>query len=224
MLRTDYAIHDASYVRKRKNPAFPGWNDAESTQDNLSQLGKWVADRPAGKILELGCGAGDQALWFAERGFEAVGIDISSEAIDWAREKATKRGLKATFEIGNVLDLPFEDASFDYILDGYCWHCIIGDDRAKFLAEAARVLHPGGIFTSITMVNDSRYRGGDMEYDRERHVQFINGIAVRYWTRTAEALEDLRTAGLDAVRYEERAADDVVQMEDLLFIDARRRE
>jgi ubiquinone/menaquinone biosynthesis C-methylase UbiE len=220
MIRTNYAIHDQAYERKRQNPAFAGWNDVEGTQENLRWLGEWVGDRPLGRVLELGCGAGDQALWFASRGYEAVGIDISEQAVEWAREKAASRDLEAEFVRGSVLALPFEDASFDYVLDGYCWHCIVGEDREVFLREAARVLRPGGIFTGITMVNDSRYLG-EQDYDRERHLQFIDGVAVRYWTRTEEALADFRAAGLDVVRYEERPADDD-RKEDLLFVDARR--
>lgn len=221
MLQTDYAIHDAAYARKRQNSSFAGWNDVAGTEDNLARLAEWVGERLAGRILELGCGAGDQALWFAAQGYDAVGVDISPEAIDWAREKAAERSLAAQFEVGSVLALPFPDASFDYVLDGYCWHCIIGDDRTKFLAEAARVLKPGGIFTAITMVNDSRFKG-EQDYDYERHVQFMNGVAVRYWTRTDEALRDLRQAGLDVVRYVEEPADEGTRLEDLLFVDARR--
>lgn len=221
MIRTDYAIHDASYLRKRKQPDFAGWNTVQGTHDNLADLAKWIGDRPVGRILELGCGAGDQSLWFAERGFEVVGIDISGQAVDWAREKAAARGLNAEFVQSSVLELPFGNATFDYVLDGYCWHCIIGDDRIPFLSEAARVLRPGGVFTGLTMLNDSRHPDSTA-YDRERHLQFMNGIAVRYWTRTPEALADLRQAGFDIVRYEERPADDVDHMEDLLLVDARR--
>jgi len=169
----------------------------------------------------LGCGAGDQGLWFAERGFEVVGVDISNHAIEWAREKAASRGLAAEFVTGSVLELPFDDASFDYVLDGSCWHCIIGSDRKRFLAEAVRVLRPGGTFLGITMVNGSRY-DGPMEYDRARRIQFIEGVAVRYWTTTDEVRTDLATAGFEIVRLEERPASGE-QVEDLLFVDAVRR-
>ncbi|MGV3617371.1 MAG: class I SAM-dependent methyltransferase [Fimbriimonas sp.] len=221
MIQTDYAIHDGVYARKRHDGTSIGWNDATGTELQLRRLAAWVGDRPPGRILELGCGAGDQSLWFAERGFQVVGIDISLHAIDWARDKADSRELIAEFALGSVLDLPFEDASFDYVLDGACWHCIVGEDRRTFLAEAARVLRPGGIFTGITMVNDNRLPD-PVGYDRERHLQFMNGVAVRYWTRTDEALADLRMAGLEVTRFQETPADDAEQMEDMLFVDAMR--
>jgi SAM-dependent methyltransferase len=218
VLRTDYAIHDGVYARKRTDGQSVGWLDEESTAFYLGRLEGWIGNRAPGRLLELGCGAGDQSLWLAAQGFEVSGIDISPTAIEWAREKAGERGLNASFDVGNVLELPFTDGAFDYVLDGACWHCIVGEDRKRFVAEAARVLRPGGTFIGITMVNGSKF-SGPQDYDPARRVQFVEGIAVRYWTTTAEALEDLAWAGLEMTHYVERPADGE-QVEDMLFVDA----
>jgi ubiquinone/menaquinone biosynthesis C-methylase UbiE len=218
VLRPDYAIHDGVYARKRSDGRSVGWLDAENTAFYLGRLEGWIGDRAPRRILELGCGAGDQSLWLAAHGFEVVGIDISPNAIEWAREKAAARGLPATFEVGNVLELPFADGAFDYVLDGACWHCIVGEDRKRFVAEAARVLRLGGTFIGITMVNGSKFPG-PQDYDPALRVQFVEGTAVRYWTTTAEALEDLDRAGLEMTRYVERPADGE-HVEDMLFVDA----
>ena len=220
MVQTDYALHDVVYARKRASEQSVGWNDAEGTAQQLARLAEWTADWKPGRLLELGCGAGDQSLWFAERGFDVAGVDISVNAIEWAREKASARALDAEFVTGSVLELPFERGAFDYVLDGACWHCIVGDDRRLFLSEAAAALRPGGLFTGITMVNGCRY-DGPMEYDAKRRIQFMGGVAVRYWTTADEAIADLEAAGLRIVRFEERPAHDE-QMEDLLLIDAMR--
>lgn len=102
-----------------------------------------------GKVLEIGCGAGDVSLLFAERGFQVSGIDISATAIEWAKEKASNARLKANFEVGDVTNLGrWEDGTFDIVVDGHCLHCIIGDDRSEVLKETYRVLKPNGIFYS----------------------------------------------------------------------------
>ena len=54
--------------------------------------------------------------------------------------------MAAHFQTGNVLNLTWHASnSFDIVLDGHCFHCIIGPDRAQFLREAFRVLKPAGV-------------------------------------------------------------------------------
>jgi ubiquinone/menaquinone biosynthesis C-methylase UbiE len=68
-------------------------------------------------------------------------MDISPTAIQWAIEKAGQRGLVARFQEGDVRDLSrYASDTFEVVLDGHCFHCIIGDDRAHFMSEAFRVL------------------------------------------------------------------------------------
>jgi len=216
-LCTDYLIHERSYQRKRRNPDFVGWMDRVNTESHLAAVGEWMAAVPPCRLLELGCGAGDQSLYLAARGFDCVGVDIAPTAVAWAQEKAASEGLAAKFHVGDVLALPFPDASFDHVLDGSCWHCIIGEDRGRFLAEAARVLRPGGTFTTITMINGCKYAGA-MEYDAERRIQWMEGFAVRYWTTEAEVLRDAAAAGLEVARSKIRGVSESYP-EEILFID-----
>src|SRR5690242_11220709 len=65
------------------------------------------------RILEVGCGTGNN-LWFAAReGFSVAGIDGSPSAIQFTRARFAAEGLTGDFRIGDMMDLPFEQESFD---------------------------------------------------------------------------------------------------------------
>ena len=122
--RTDYLGHDRQY-RKRRADGRPGWGWAEDIRESHAALERLLqsdhAPRPGERVLEIGCVAGDNTLFLAERGFEAHGLDIAPAAVAWAREKAAARSLSAHFTVGDVRILDDQaDASFDFVLDGCC--------------------------------------------------------------------------------------------------------
>lgn len=209
---TSEELHDAAYRRHRK-AGQAGWS-AEYA-DAFARLDAWVGEGP-GDLIELGCGAGDLTLHLAARGWTATGVDSSVAAVEWARDKAQGR---ATFVRGDVRALPFASASFDRVLDGHCWHCVLGDDRPRFLAEALRVLRPGGTLTGVTMVGPPSGLGAQ-GYDPTSRQTLVDGTAVRYWTTVEEARTDLGTVGFHIVRSEVVLGGD--EGPDLLWIDALR--
>lgn len=88
--------------------------------------------------LDGGCGTGNNLQHLARRG-RAVGVDLSEEALRYCRT----RGVAAVR--GSVLALPFADARFDGVTSfDVVYHRWVPDDRAA-VAEAARVLRPGGL-------------------------------------------------------------------------------
>src|SRR4026208_2572329 len=69
--------------------------------------------RPVESVLDLGCGNGRHAMYFARQGFNAAGIDVSAQAIAWAKDWADREHLKIDFRVGDIENLPFADGSFD---------------------------------------------------------------------------------------------------------------
>jgi len=194
----DYFIHDKVYM-KRKEEGLPGWDTEIVFNEQILILEESLQSNyvpRSGKLLELGCGAGDISLWFAEKGFDVFGIDISPTAIEWAQNKARMRNVKADFKVGNVLDMKeYPDDFFDFVLDGHCLHCIIGEDRRVFLSEANRVLKPKGFFHVRTMcdrVTDDETR---KLFNPNSRCLVKNGIALRYIGLKDDILLEIVQAG-----------------------------
>jgi SAM-dependent methyltransferase len=104
----------------------------------------WI--KPPGSTLDIGCGAGTNAIWFAKEGFTASGIDLSPGAIRAARERAHSEKLDVKFVEGDALALPFPDRSFDVVSDNGCFHTLPIRRRKDYSKEVSRVLVPGGTF------------------------------------------------------------------------------
>jgi len=105
-----------------------------------------LADRGllSGRLLDSGCGTGENVLLAAARGAEATGVDISPQAIARARDKAAERGLTARFEVADALRLGQLGLTFDVLIDSGVFHIFDDADRERYVASLAAVLPPGG--------------------------------------------------------------------------------
>lgn len=106
------------------------------------------------KICDIGGAAGDYAFYFAKLGYESHLLDLVPRHIDQAKERAKTENYVDTknFIIGDALDLPYNDNSFDAIfLSGPLYHLPERNDRLKALKEAKRVLKPKGIITAYSI-------------------------------------------------------------------------
>ncbi len=98
------------------------------------------------RVLEIGCGAGNN-LWFVAReGFAAHGLDGSPSAIEFARERFQAEGLQADLRVGDFTRLPYADAMFDLVIDRGALVCCSHEVCLKAVQEVRRVLKPGGKF------------------------------------------------------------------------------
>jgi ubiquinone/menaquinone biosynthesis C-methylase UbiE len=98
-----------------------------------------------GSVLDLGCGTGTLTLEFERRaaGARLVGIDGDPEILARARAKAGPSS-RIEWEEGMAQELPFEDGAFDRVVSSLLFHHLVPPLKTAALAEARRVLSPGG--------------------------------------------------------------------------------
>ena len=102
---------------------------------------------PGVRALDLACGTGDIAFALAAGGAETTGLDVTYRMVELARAKRPPGVPGVHFVTGDMMALPFPDASFDLVTTGYGIRNVPRIDTA--LAEIRRVLRPGGRMLSL---------------------------------------------------------------------------
>lgn len=98
----------------------------------------------SGRVLDVGCGTGENALYLAHLGLEVWGIDAATSAIKKAKEKAKKRGIIVNFLVGDALKLQLLQNKFDTVIDCGLFHVFTDEERPIFATSLSSVLLPGG--------------------------------------------------------------------------------
>ncbi len=129
--------------------------------------------RPGFRLLDVGCGLGTISIGLAKAVApgEMHGLDMEASQIDMARSYARAYGVdNAIFHVGDAIDLPFEDGSFDVVsFQNVMMHI---PDTRKVLAEAKRVLKPGGIIGCREMIVQSCFTYPDFGVIRKAWEMF----------------------------------------------------
>ena len=117
------------------------------------------------RLLDIGTGAGRHTKLAAELGFDPYGIDLSSIGLQHARVWLQERRLPHAFARASMLALPFQDASFEVVASFGVFYYGCAEQMKKAIAEACRVLTPGGaIFAALRTVHDYRLgKGAELE-------------------------------------------------------------
>ncbi len=118
---------------------------AEAQVRLIERLATRASIRTGSRVLDVGCGVGGSSLWLA-RNFdcEVLGLTISPVQAAMATQLADSEGLshRVSFEVSDANDLDFESGVFDVVWVIECSEHLL--DKARFIADCARVLKPGG--------------------------------------------------------------------------------
>ena len=154
--------------------------------------------RPGARLLDIGCGIGGAARYFAqEHGCHVIGLDLSDEYVAVANKLAELVGLsdRISFRQGSALALPFADASFDA---AYLLHVGMNiEDKARLFEEIRRVLLPSGI---LGIYDIMRLGAGDLSYP----VPWASGPKVSFVADAATYRQLLEGAGFEVLRERNR--------------------
>src|SRR5947199_7888222 len=76
------------------------------------------------RAIDLGCGTGSNAVWLAQQGFDATGVDIAPRAIERGRQRAAAAGVAVNFLAADLLNPPDLGSPFRFFFDRGCYHVV----------------------------------------------------------------------------------------------------
>ena len=142
------------------------------------------------RVLEVGLGTGTDFIQWCRAGAEAYGRDLTEAAVGHVNERLQLEGLTADVGMGDAEALDFPDNYFDIY---YSWGVLMYPDTERAIAEAHRVLKPGGVMKIMLYNHDSvaafliwtlygplRMRRGTA---REIFARQVEGVGTRIYSR-----------------------------------------
>ncbi|MFN8432868.1 MAG: methyltransferase domain-containing protein [Anaerolineales bacterium] len=154
--------------------------------------------KPHASLLDLGTGTGTLARGFAARDCSVIGLDISAQLLEQAKDLSLQQGLDVEFRLGKAEETGLPDGSFDVVSAGQCWHWF---DRPQAAQEVKRLLKSGG---KVLIAHfDWLPLPGNVVDQTERLIQTYNP---KWYDRFGNKngtypdwFRDLREAGFEAV-------------------------
>ncbi|KXZ50040.1 hypothetical protein GPECTOR_18g20 [Gonium pectorale] len=128
----------------------------------------------SGRVLDAGCGIGDNALYIAKAcpGADVVAVDVVARCLEFASAKAGLRGMRGrvALEVGDLLQQdaqrmpetlgPQANGSYSVVLDSSTFHCFSDSDRDPYVSTLHRLLRPGGLIYMNCMSEEETRPGG----------------------------------------------------------------
>jgi SAM-dependent methyltransferase len=176
--------------RAKPCPFFVDWPD--------ENLVGWLGDGTliAGRVLELGCGHGRNAVYLASRGCQVDAVDFSAQAIDWARERAQSAGATVAFQHCSIFDATVPAGGYDLVYDAGCFHHLPPHGRQDYVALVSRALRPGGSYGLVCF----RPEGGSGYTDQQVYERASLGGGLGYSADRLRAMWDTAPFSLRVLR------------------------
>ena len=136
---------DLAAIKQRQQATWDS-GDYAVVGTTLQIVGETLAEavdvRGGERVLDVAAGNGNASLAAARRFAEVTSTDYVPALLDKAAARAVAEGLAMTFQVADVEDLPFADASFDVVLSTF--GAMFAPDHQRTASEMLRVLRPGG--------------------------------------------------------------------------------
>jgi ubiquinone/menaquinone biosynthesis C-methylase UbiE len=157
-------VNLAPIAGKEQRPWNPYWHLFALVQKSY---------RPGARLLDFGCGWGDNSVVFAHIGYQVEGFDISEGNLDVARQLAEKEGLakQAHFSVQRAESLNYPDGHFDVVAGVDILHHV---DIPSAMIECRRVLREGGVAFFVEPLSNPLF-------DRVRNTRLVR----RFWPNEA---------------------------------------
>jgi len=157
----------------------------------------------AGQLLDIACGTGDLSFTLSRRfpKAEVSGLDFVPEMIEAAQRKNLRRGTEIEFTVGDALELPYPDSSFDACTIAFGFRNI--PDKQRALDEMIRVLRPGG---KILILEMTLPRSAAMRHFYRFYLKYVIPALGRLFTSDPDAYTYLSDSIQDFYQPEELSA------------------
>jgi SAM-dependent methyltransferase len=144
------------------------WN-IETPPEAIVELVESGKVRPC-RTIDLGCGAGNYAIYLSGKGFDVTGVDKSPMAIKLARKNAKKKKIRCNFVVADVLTglMKVVKKPFDFAYDWEVIHHIYPEERKKFVESVYDILNPGAKYLSVCFSEKDDTFGGSGKYRTTR--------------------------------------------------------
>ncbi|HEX5104478.1 MAG TPA: class I SAM-dependent methyltransferase [Pirellulaceae bacterium] len=126
----------------------PPWETGQPS----AELARVIAEEKIqpGRVIELGCGSGINAVWLAQQGFDVTGVDFNRLAIEKARQRAIEAEVTIRFLLADVTDWKDDAEPFPFFFDRGCYHSVRDLNLPGYLRTIERVTSPGSLGLILT--------------------------------------------------------------------------
>jgi SAM-dependent methyltransferase len=123
----------------------------------------------------------------AKQGFSVAAVDISDEAVEYAKQQAQNAKVSINFLVASFLRLPLKNEEFDFAFDFGCFHHVDVPNRSRFIEGVHRVLKLGSIYLLVCF----SYRNGRAwnHFRREQLVDLFGDYFQIDWMKHVSSLE-----------------------------------
>ncbi len=136
----------------------PSWETGQVSSELVKLLKEGAI--PVGRVLELGCGTGANAVYLAQNGFEVTAVDSAPTALERARRRGRLESTPVHFILDDVYEFAKQAEPFDLIFDAGFYHFARRDDLDQLLDLLWRVTRHGSYYVTFAGNADDDSEGG----------------------------------------------------------------